>query len=61
MADFINPINRITPSYPVSPVQPVKKDPDVGNRKKQRQHDDEKANSDSAEPQESNTTIDEHV
>lgn len=60
MADYISGIKRITPSYPVKPVQPVHKDRETDRRKKPREEprDDDDTESPDGERK---PTIDERV
>ncbi len=58
MAEFISGINRIGPSYPVKPVQPVPKDRETDRRKKPPQ---EAPEHDDRDDDDTKPTIDEHV
>ena len=61
MPDFISGINRISPSYPVKPVQPTQKDRETDRRKKPRYEEPESDGEDKDSGGDDKPTIDEHV
>ena len=63
MSDFVSGINRISPTYPVKPVQPTQKDRETDRRKKPPREVPENDARDDDEGQggDNKPTIDEHV
>ena len=61
MPDFISGINRISPTYPVKPVQPAQKDRETDRRKKPHDELPENKDDDDKPSGEDRPIIDEHV